>query len=153
MDNMENKFTVGIDDELEAEQTMPQADENKVIKMRRPWVTWDVGGTEYKLKLRASDITKLEQRFGKSLLDAVLEDGIPPVSTVITMLQAALQKFHHGMRSDKVEDLFDAYLDEGGTQVSLLKDVVYPLMGDAGFFTAAQMDMLTKEMAEADTAL
>lgn len=153
MDNMENTMVVGIDDELEKEASEPTAEEEKVVQMRRPWVTWDVAGTEYKLKLTTSAITKLEQRFNKSLLAAVLDDGIPPVSTVVTMLQAALQKYHHGIKSYAVEELLDKYLDTGETQISLLKDVIYPLMADAGFFTAAQINLLTKEIAEADTEL
>ena len=150
MDNG-NRMIVGIDDELENENIMPVIEEEKTI--RRPYLTWDVAGSEYKLKLTANGITKLEQKFGKSLLVAVLDEGIPPVSTVITILQSALQKFHHGIKSYAVEDMFDAYLDAGGTQITLLKDIVYPLMADAGFFTDAQIKMLTKEIAEADTDL
>lgn len=153
MDNMETMIVKGLDDELEKEANEPTAKEEKVVKMRRPWVSWDVAGTEYKLKLTAGAITKLEQRFNKSLLTAVLDEGVPPVSTVVTVLQAALQKYHHGIKSYTVEDLFDSYLDEGGTQISLLKDVVYPLMADAGFFTEGQIRMLTTEIEEADTEL
>lgn len=154
MDNMESRIaSVGIDEELEQETVAPKRDEAKVINMRQPWTTWTVAGTEYKLKLTAGGIAKLEQKFNQSLLTAVLEEGIPPVSTVITILQSALQKFHHGMRSDKVEEMFDEYIDGGGTQITLLRDVIYPLMGDAGFFTPAQMKMLTREMNEADTDL
>ncbi len=150
MDNG-NRMIVGIDDEIENENIMPETEEEKTV--RRPYLTWDVAGSEYKLKLTANGITKLEQKFGKSLLVAVLDEGIPPVSTVITILQSALQKFHHGIKSYAVEDMFDAYLDAGGTQITLLKDIVYPLMADAGFFTDAQIKMLTKEIAEADTDL
>lgn len=150
MDTMENRMVVGIDDELEA--VMPDMEETKNV-MRRPYVSWTVGGREYKLKLTTGVITKLEQRFGKSLMTAVLDDGIPPLSTVVTMIQAALQKFHHGIKSYDVELMLDEYLDAGGTQISLLKDIVYPLMADAGFFTEAQMKLLTKEMSEADSSL
>lgn len=154
MDNtMDNTMAVvGIDDELEQEKTMP-IDEGKVVKMRRPYVEWEVGGSTYKLKLSSSAITTLERRFNKSLLSAVLDDGIPPVTVTITLLQAALQKFHHGFKSYDVERLYDDYIDAGGTQITLLSDVVYPLMGDAGFFTDGQMKLLTKEISEADSTL
>ena len=153
MDNMET-MTVGIDDELEQENSVPTIDaEEKVIKMRRPYVTWTVGEEEYRLKLTSSTITQLERRFNKSLLDAVLEDGIPPVSVVITLIQASMQKFHHGMKSYTVETIFDRYIDAGGSQISLLTEVIYPLMYDAGFFTDGQMELLTKEIGEADSNL
>ena len=151
MDNMENRMVVGIDDDLDLEESVPSMDEAKTV--RKPYITWEVSGSEYKLKLTTSAITKLEQKFNKSLLVAVLDDGIPPVSTVVTILQSALQKYHHGIKSYVVEDMFDSYLDAGGTQISLLKDVVYPLMADAGFFTEAQIKLLTRGIAEADTDL
>ena len=153
MDNMENTMVVGIDDELEREANEPKTEEENVVKMRRPWVLWTVAGSEYKLKLTTNAITKLEQRFNKSLLAAVLDEGIPPVSTVVTILQSALQKYHHGIKSFTVEDILDDYFDAGGTQISLLNDVIYPLMRDAGFFTDAQIEAMEKEIAEADTEL
>ena len=122
-------------------------------KTRRPYVLWCVRAQEYRLKLTTGVIRKLEQGFGKSLLAAVMDEGIPSVDVLSTMLQAALQKFHHGMKSYAVDELLDNYFEDGGNQMELLQTVIYPLMHDAGFFTEAQMDLLTKEMSEADTAL
>ena len=150
MDNMENRMVVGIDDDLE-ETSLPTMDEVKTA--RKPYITWEVSGNEYKLHLTASGITKLEQRFNKSLLTAVLDEGIPPVSTMITILQSALQKYHHGIKSYTVEEMFDAYIEAGGTQITLLRELIYPLMADAGFFTDAQINLLTREIADADTNL
>lgn len=152
MDNMENTMVTGIDDMLDGEAVRPE-DGTNVIKMRKPWIEWNVGDKVYKLKLTARAITQLEKAFGKSLLMAVMDEGIPPVSTEVTLLQAAMQKYNHGIKSDDVGDIFDKYIDEGGNQVTLLKDVVYPLMHDAGFFTDGQMRMLTREIADADTTL
>ncbi len=153
MDNMET-MTVGIDDVIEQEKNEPApATEDKVVKMRRPYVLWTVNGDDYKLKLSSSAITQLERRFNKSLLDAVLDDGIPTVGVMITLLQAAMQKFHHGIKSYTVENIYDNYIDNGGTQITLLTDIIYPLMYDAGFFTDGQMELLTKEISEADSNL
>ena len=123
------------------------------VQARRPWVVWSVGGGEYHLKLTTASIRKLEQQYKKSLLGAVLDDGIPPIGTVITLLQAAMQKYHHGITSEKIEGLLDDYFDAGGTQITLLQEVIYPLMHDAGFFTDAMMAMITSEMANIDTLL
>lgn len=153
MENME-MMAVGIDDVIEQEKNEPAPmTEDKVIKMRRPYVLWTVNGDEYKLKLSSGAITQLERRFNKSLLDAVLDDGIPTVSVMITLLQAAMQKFHHGIKSYTVETIYDNYIDAGGTQITLLTETIYPLMYDAGFFTDAQMELLTKEINEADSNL
>ena len=144
MDTMENIF--------DEEMRQPQVTET-VTAVRRPWLDWSVGGTEYHLKLTTSIIRKMEQQFKKSLLDAVLSEGIPPVSTVIIMLQGALQKYHHGITSEKVEVLMDTYLDEGGTLITLLQNVIYPLMHDAGFLTDAMLATITSTMDDIDAQL
>ena len=147
MDIMEKTTTIFDEEPKEAETKLANE------KTRKPYVDWFVHGQEYKLKLTTGVIRKLEQGFGKSLLSAVLDEGIPPINVVSTLLQAALQKFHHGMKSYTVDELLDTYIEEGGTQITLLQDVIYPLMHDAGFFTQAQMDLLTKEISEVDSAL
>ena len=165
MDNMEKPAIVagGFDDELTkdvaTELLKPIADAvtppkgEPVTFLRRPYVTWEVGANEYKLRLTTGTIMQLEQKFNTSLLNAVMDEGIPPLSTIITILQAALQKFQHGITSYKTGELLDTYFESGKTQIDLLRETIYPLMGDAGFFTAAQMDMLTKEMENVDTDL
>lgn len=148
MDIMENKTTNLFDEEpIEAKA------ETVAEKTRRPYVPWSVRGQEYRLKLTTGVIRKLEQGFGKSLLSAVMDEGLPSVDVLSTMLQAALQKFHHGIKSITVDELLDAYFEAGGNQMELLQDVIYPLMHDAGFFTEAQMALLTKELGEVDTDL
>ena len=121
--------------------------------MPRPFVTWEVGEDSYKLKLTSSVIQKLEATFKTSIMNAVLDNGIPTVGVMVALLQAGLQKYNHGMKSVQVEELFDEYIDSGKTQIDLLREVIYPLMGDAGFFTAAQVEMMTKEIGELDTQL
>lgn len=128
-------------------------EDKKVIEMRRPWLDWSVGGRDYKLKLTTSAIRKLEQQLKRSLLSAVLDDGIPPISIVITVLQGALQKYHHGITSEKVEEMLDDYFGSGKTQITLLQEVIYPLMHDAGFFTEAMMKMMTSAMDDVDSQL
>lgn len=149
---MDNNYTAGLDEEImEKESTVESAPE----EVTRPtaYHEWSIDGQTYKLKLRSADITKLEQKFNDSLLNAVLDKGIPPVGVMTTIIQAAMQKFQHGIKIKTIEDLYDSYIDAGHTQIDLLREVIYPLMGDAGFFTKAQLDLMTKEMAEIDTEL
>ena len=153
MDTMDNTATIFDNEEVTPKAEVTPIKEEDSAKGRRPYVSWDVKGQEYKLKLTTSVIKKLEQTFKTSLLNAVLEEGIPPVSTTTTLLQAAMQKFHHGIKSYTVEGIVDDYLDEGGTQVTLLMDVIYPLMYDAGFFTEAMLTAVTTEIKEMDTQL
>lgn len=147
----EFNFDEQIADETE---TTPDAEEtNKILKMPRPFVTWEVGDEVYKLKLTSAVIQKLEATFKTSLMNAVLDNGIPTVGVMVAVLQAGLQKYNHGMKSKQVEDLFDTYIDSGKTQIDLLREVIYPLMGDAGFFTPTQVELMTREMDELDSQL
>ena len=147
MDIMEKKTNFLDEETAEVKADAPTE------KTRKPYVEWCVREKVYKLKLTTGIIRRLEQGFGKSLLSAVLDEGIPSVDVLSTLLQAALQKFHHGIKSIAVDEMLDEYFEAGGTQLDLLREVVYPLMHDAGFFTQAQMDLLTKELSEADSNL
>lgn len=148
MENM-NYYEPGIEvPEEKEEQPVAEA-----IKKPRFYTPWEVGDTEYKLKLTSGAITTLEGKFKDSLLNVVLDNGVPTVSIVLTILQAALQKFHHGIKTEAVGDLYDQYIDDGHTQMDLLSDVLLPLMGDAGFFTAKQLQMMQEEMKTLDQEL
>lgn len=152
MDSMD--YIDGLDKEIEKTEDEEQNTEVlTVTQPAKPFHEWNVAGNVYKLKLRSQDIKKLEQSFHDSLLNAVLDKGIPPVGVVTTIIQASMQKYQHGMKIRTVEDLYDSYIDGGKTQIDLLREVIYPLMGDAGFFTKAQLDLMTKEMQEIDTDL
>lgn len=147
MDIMEKKTNFLDEETVEAKAETPTE------KTRKPYVEWCVREKVYKLKLTTGVIRRLEQGWNKSLLSAVLDEGIPSIDVLSTLLQAALQKFHHGIKSMAVDEMLDEYFEAGGTQFDLLREVVYPLMHDAGFFTQAQMDLLTKELSEADSNL
>ena len=137
----------------ENDKTPDPEETNKVLKMPRPFVSWEVGEETFRLKLTSAVIQKLEATFKTSLMNAVLDNGIPTVGVMVAVLQAGLQKYNHGIKSKQVEDLFDAYIDSGKTQIDLLREVIYPLMGDAGFFTATQVELMTREMGELDSQL
>lgn len=122
----------------------------KQTQAPRPFVVWVVDGTEHRLKLTTAWIQRLEQQFGKSLMLAVTEDGIPAMSVIMPILQAALQKYNHGMKSNTVENMLDRYIDGGKTIYDLLTEVLYPLMYDAGFFTKAMLEAMAADMAEMD---
>lgn len=144
-------YTKGFDDELNAEE---EATEN-LIEMpkvkRAPFVVWRVGDTDYRLKLTAADISKLEQRYRRNLLMYLMDDGIPAVADMLTVIQAAMRSYEHGMTFLKVQNLFDEYVSEGGDQNALLADVLMPLLSVSGFFTQSQAEMLTQELKNLDT--
>ena len=146
-------FEQGFDEMEEAQG------KDNVIKMeepatkRRPFVLWTVAGNDYKLKLTASVICKLEQKYKRNLLLLITEEGLPPVATMLTIIQASMQLYNHGITYLSVQNVYDQYVDEGGDQNKLMSDVIMPLLGVSGFFTQNQMEILTEEMKDMDSAL
>ena len=125
-------------------------EEPKEKPKKVPYALWTVNGEDYKLVLTTGDIVKLEQKFGKNLL-ALLDDenGLPPLSTMLTITQAALTKYQHGYKFEKVLDLYDEYTAEGHTQSEFLSDVIIRIFEVSGFFTEAMMEELNRALTDA----
>lgn len=128
--------------------------EEKVIEMeakkekRKPFHYWTVNGRDYKLKLKASTIGKLENKYRQNIMNMV--DDIPPLSVMLTIVQAAMEPWEHGMNYLKVQDLYDIWTEEeGGNQSDLYTKVILPTLAVSGFFTQEQADMLTEEIRNA----
>lgn len=142
---------MGMDQELiEA----PESDEN-IIAMptkkepkRAPFSLWSVNGKDYKLKLTAKMICLLERKYKRNLLMIIADDGLPPLEIMLSIIQAALDFYHHGWNFYKVQELFDTYCDEGGSQSKLMNEVIMPLMAVSGFFTESQKELLQEETKE-----
>ena len=81
------------------------------------------------------------------------DDGTPAQNTIVTRIQGAMLKFQHGIKSMDVEAIIDDYIEDGHTMMDILKNVIYPLMYDAGFFTKAMMEEMFKAMDNLDTEL
>lgn len=143
-------YTQGFDAEMTEE---PKEPENIIeFKPKRlPYAIWNVGDKEYKLRLAAQDITKLEQKYRRNLLLYLTDDGIPPVADMLTVIQAAMRTHHHGMKYLDVQRLFDEYVDEGGDQTNLMADVLMPLLSVSGFFTQDQAETITEDLKNLDT--
>ena len=145
----DNTIAMGFDEEMQEEKT---AIKNKPAK-RAPYAIWEVAGKEYKLKLTAADITKLEQKYRRNLLLYLTDDGIPAIADMLTVIQASMRLYNHGMTFLDVQSLYDSYVDEGGDQTALMADVLMPLLMVSGFFTQSQAEILNKEMEDLNTNL
>ena len=104
---MSDIIGLGLDEELGQEGAGmapidPVAESTR--SKRPPFITWDTGKEQYKLKLTAVAISKVEQRFKRNLLSVVTDDGIPPVTTMLTIIQAAMLQFHHNMTFLRVQN-------------------------------------------------
>lgn len=144
----------GIDDTEGLEEINSEHSDTPVIDITKPatdkrarFVLWEVqDGEAYKLKLSSAAICKLEGKFKKNLLLVLTEPGVPAVSVMLTVIQAATLQYHHGLKFRKIQEAYDRYVSAGGDQMKLMTDIIMPLMGVSGFFTADQMEDLTEEM-------
>lgn len=119
--------------------------ENKRI----PYALWKVGDEEYKLKLTTSAITKLEQEFKTNLMNIMMSNSIPSLFIMLKIVHAAMQKFNHNIKEKDVQELFDRYLDEGGSQTEFLTDVILPVYQASGFFSEGMEEQMEEQLQEA----
>ena len=117
--------------------------ENKRI----PWASWEVDGVEYKLKLSTGAITKLEEQFKTNLVNIL--DGVPALKIMLTVTHAAMQKFHHGIKYKEIEELFEKYIDEGGSQTEFLTNVFMPIYQASGFFSGSMTETMDEKLETA----
>ena len=122
------------------------ATDDKMSK-KKPFITWQVGENEYKLKLKTAVICQLEEKFKTNLFN-LLNGNIPPLGIMLTIIHGAMKEYEHGIKFTNVQGIFDRYCDDGGTQLTLLTDVIMPLMMVSGFFTESQSEEMETKMQE-----
>lgn len=127
--------------------------ENKVVSIteekskKKFFHCWNVGGREYRLKLKASGINRLENKYRKNMMSVLLDDGIPPLSVMLTTIQVAMEPWEHKVSYSDVEKLYDKWEEqEGGNQTDLFTDIIVPLMTVSGFFTPKQAQELLESI-------
>lgn len=140
----------GLDEEEKVKSEA--ASDEKVVDMpkkRRPFAYWTVGGREYKLKLTTAVICQLEDKFKSNLLTVIMSGSIPSLAVMLTVIQGAMKPWEHGIKYADVQGLFDQYTEEGGTQLSLMTDVLMPVYEVSGFFSESQAEAMNEKMEEA----
>lgn len=134
----------GLDDVAEnTEDTVVSLEEKK--EKRKPFHYWNVKGRDYRLKLKASTISKLENKYHQNIMNML--DDIPPLTVMLTIIQAAMEPWEHGMSFTKIQNLYDIWTDEeGGNQSDFYTKVVLPTLSVSGFFTTEQAETLMEEI-------
>lgn len=137
----------GLDDVAEnTEDTVVSLEEKK--EKRKPFHYWNVKGRDYRLKLKASTINKLENKYHQNIMNML--DDIPPLTVMLTIIQAAMEPWEHGMTFPKIQNLYDIWTDEeGGNQSDLYTKVILPTLSVSGFFTTEQEETLMEEIGNA----
>lgn len=83
------------------------------IKSKKPYEILTVGDDDYKLKFSASSAVETEKRLKRSLIEATAK--IDSITVQITLLFGALQKYHHNITYKDAEEIYEKYLDNGGS--------------------------------------
>lgn len=146
----------GIDEEMEIRD---EEQENKAASFeerkpkRRPFHYWKVGEREYKLKLTTRMIEKVETKYRQNILNLVSVDGMPALSVMLTITQAAMSPWEHGVNYKKVQDLYDKWIEDGGNQVKYFGSVIMPTLAVSGFFTEQQAESMMESLQDMDDFL
>lgn len=136
----------GLDDEIKEEDHVVNLEEKKA---RRPFAYWTVGGTEYKLKLTTAVICQLEDKFKCNLMNILANSGgLPSLSVMLTITQGAMKSWKNGIKYADVQQMFDRYCEEGGTQLSFMTDVLMPIYQVSGFFSENQQEAMGQKLEE-----
>ena len=107
---------------MERNEAAGEAEESKVVEMpkRKPFALWEVGGQSYKLKLKTSAIVELESKYKTNLMNIMGsgQGGMPALSVMLDVAHAAMKDWNHGITKNGVMDIFNRYIEEGGSQLS-----------------------------------
>ena len=141
-----------IQETKEEKNNMVSLDDHK--KKRSAFFYWEVNGTSHKMKLQTGMIGKLENKYQRNLLNIISDEGIPPLSVMLTIAQAALAPWEHGLSYKDIEKMYDAWVEyDEGSQSEFLANVIIPTMAVSGFFTPEQADSIMSSMKEATELL
>ena len=118
---------------------------------RRPFHYWKVGDSEYKLKLTTRTIEQVENKYRKNILNLVTDDGIPPLSVMLTVIQAAMITWEQGLSYQKIQNLYDKWTEEGGSQTEFYAQIIMPTLAVSGFFTEKQAGSMLESVESMDS--
>lgn len=147
-ENQNESNVVSLDAALELEKEEAPAPEKP---KRRPFAVWSVGGTEYHLKLTTDGIVALESKTKKNLLSLI--DELPPLNVMCGIIQASMQRYHHGIKYNQAKALIDEYIDEGGSQLELFTDVIIPIFQVSGFFSVEMAEAMDETVETAKSSM
>ena len=115
---------------------------------RKQFAIWKIGEEEYKLKLKTSTLCSLEEKLGTSLLNVLNSNGLPALSVMLTIAHYALKDYNANLKYKDVQDMFDNYIDNGGSQLEFFSNVIMEVYKVSGFFTEAQTEMMEEKQLE-----
>lgn len=109
-----------------------------------------VGDKEFKLRLTTGEMVNIEKKIGGNVLDIFMkENKIPTMSELLLVLHGSLQKFQHGITLPDTYNLYDEYVDNGGTFENLI-ELIMDVFEVSGFFKKEQLEEGKAKLREAE---
>lgn len=89
------------------------------------YVDFNAGNQQYKLRLSIRATVALEKQLGVNPL-MIFGDGekIPTITTMVSILHASLQQFHHSIGLNEAYNIFEAWLNDGNSVVDFLPVII-----------------------------
>lgn len=100
------------------------------------FTTLTVGDTEYKLRLNTKALVNVEKRLKSNPLNifmSVKDDELPSISDMLIIFHESLQAYQHDITMDDVYDIYDKYIENGGTYVDFIS-VIMEIYKASGLF-------------------
>lgn len=92
------------------------------------YYTLTIKDNDYKLRLSGKACVDLEKKLGCNpvsvLADMATSQTVPELESILTIMQASMSQFNHGINMDKMYDIYDEYVDEGHTMYDLIAVIV-----------------------------
>ncbi len=159
----DNAMAAAVEAANQGEETMErnevagEAEESKVVEMpkRKPFALWEVGGQSYKLKLKTSAIVELESKYKTNLMNIMGsgQGGMPALSVMLDVAHAAMKDWNHGITKNGVMDIFNRYIEEGGSQLSFYMTVYMEIFTVSGFFSVNLSNQMGEALQEAQETM
>lgn len=159
----DNAMAAAVEAANQGEETMErneaagEAEENKVVEMpkRKPFALWEVGGQSYKLKLKTPAIVELESKYKTNLMNIMGsgQGGMPALSVMLDVAHAAMKDWNHGITKNGVMDIFNRYIEEGGSQLSFYMTVYMEIFTVSGFFSVNLSNQMGEALQEAQETM
>lgn len=101
------------------------------------YTTFRVGENEYKLRLPVKVIADIERKLGGRSIISLFGDGnikdLPNITAIVTVLHGALQTNQHNISLDRAYEIFEEYLENGGSYAGIISEFL-ELLKVSGFF-------------------
>lgn len=109
-----------------------------------PYITFKAAETEYKLKFSALASVELEKKLGGSLTENYAK--MNEVNVATTFLWAALKKFQPETKLETAYQIYDDFIDAGGT-LEEYAEIMLEVLVISGFFKKEAVEKIKETEA------